>query len=342
MKGHDKTRVGGIAYRRQFHRRNSNANSHFYHEVSMTFPPYQVLQHALRNDFMAFLAKTVATVSPGATYLPNWHLEAISAHLQDAAAGKLRRLIITMPPRMLKSVTVSVAWPAWILGHSPQARVMVASYAQSLSSKHSQDCRLVMQSPWYRQIFPATQLAFDQNEKEKFVTSARGHRIAVSVGGAATGEGGNILIVDDPLNPLQALQASARESCNAWFEHTFASRLDDKRRGSIVVVMQRLHAEDLAGYLSRKVGWHVLSLPAIAPEDCEIRWGNFYKFRYAGEALHPAREDAEMLAQLAREIGSANFAAQYMQMPAHSSHAMLKPEWFSRFALEQWHEGVVP
>ena len=160
----------------------------------------------IHASFLAFLEKTFRTVSPGTPYLHNWHIEAIAAHLNACERGDITRLIINMPPRMLKSVTVSVAWPAWLLAHNPSQRVMVASYAQSLSMKHSTDCRLVMQSEWYRRIFPNTQLSDDQNEKDKYVTTARGHRIAVSVGGAATGEGGNILIVDDPLNPLQAMQ----------------------------------------------------------------------------------------------------------------------------------------
>jgi hypothetical protein len=286
---------------------------------------------AARTDFQSFLRMVVGTVSPGTRYLHNWHIDAIATYLGACARGDIRRLIINMPPRMLKSVTVSVAWPAWLLGQDARTRVMAASYAQSLSIKHSLDCRLVMQSRWYREIFPETELVRDQNEKDKFVTSKRGHRIATSVGGAATGEGGNILIVDDPLNPLQARQRSMREAANEWFDHTFATRLDDKRHGTIVVVMQRLHAEDLSGYLLKKTGWEHLSLPAIAPTRTRIQCGGFTKVRREGDVLHPAREDAEMLAAMKQELGSANFNAQYQQAPLGEDEGLIKLGWFKRF-----------
>jgi len=288
---------------------------------------------AAGSDFQSFLRMVVATVSPGVRYEHNWHIDAIAAHLEACARGDIRRLIINMPPRMLKSITVSVAWPAWLLGQDAKTRLMVASYAQSLSIKHSLDCRLVMQSPWYQEIFSNTHLAHDQNEKDKFVTTKRGHRIATSVGGAATGEGGNILIVDDPLNPLQAKQRNMREAANQWFDHTFATRLDDKKRGAIVVVMQRLHAEDVSGYLLKKKGWEHLCLPAIATARAHYVCGAFSKIREQGEVLHEAREDAAMLEEMKRELGSANFNAQYQQVPQCDDEGMIKLAWFKRFAL---------
>ena len=145
---------------------------------------------ASRAHFSLFLRRVMGSVSPNVRFAPNWHIEAISEYLAACAAGEVTRLVINLPPRMLKSTIVSVAWPAWLLGHNPAQRIMVASYAQSLSVKHSTDCRVVMQVPWYQQLFAGTQLADDQNEKEKFATTLRGYRRAVSVGGAAIGEGG--------------------------------------------------------------------------------------------------------------------------------------------------------
>jgi hypothetical protein len=289
-----------------------------------------------QQDFLFFLRRVMATVAPHTAFLPNWHMGAIAAHLDAAARGEITRLIINMPPRMLKSTMVSVAWPAWLLGHRPGTRIMAASYAQSLATRHSLDCRTVMQSPWYQRVFPHTRLSADQNEKDRFATTQRGHRIATSVGGAATGEGGNILIVDDPLNPLQAAQASSRDAANRWFDHTFVTRLDDKRAGAIVVVMQRLHAEDLSGYLLEREGWVHLSLPAIAPERTMIACGDFEYVRPAGEPLHEAREDAVLLARTQRELGSAQFNAQYQQQPVPHEGGLLRPHWFPRFELKEW------
>lgn len=289
---------------------------------------------ASRTHFSLFLRRVMATVSPGVRYTHNWHVDAIAEHLAAAASGQLPRLIINLPPRMLKSTIISVAWPAWLLGHTPTERLMVASYAQALSLKHSTDCRAVMEAPWYRALFPATQLCRDQNEKEKFATTARGYRRAVSVGGAAIGEGGNVLIVDDPINPLQASHRPQRDAVNAWFDHTWATRLDDKQTGAMVVVMQRLHTEDLSGYLLQKGGWEQLCLPAIAPRPMQVAIGNFAYMRAEAEPLHAAREPMAVLERLQRDIGSANFAAQYQQAPVCQAGNVVAPHWFPRVALE--------
>ncbi len=285
---------------------------------------------ATRTHFSLFLRRVMGTASPGVPYQHNWHIEALAEYLAACACGEVTRLLINIPPRMLKSTIISVAWPAWLLGHAPTQRIMAASYAQGLSTKHSTDCRAVMESPWYGRAFPETQLARDQNEKDKFATTARGYRRAVSVGGAAIGEGGNILIVDDPLNPLQASHHHQRAAVNAWFDHTWATRLDDKRRGAMVVVMQRLHAEDLSGYLLEKGGWEHLCLPAVAQATTVIGRGGFTYTRAAGEALHPQREPRELLARTERELGSANFAAQYQQAPLTLASSLVKPEWLVR------------
>ncbi|MBM3618425.1 MAG: terminase, partial [Alphaproteobacteria bacterium] len=220
----------------------------------------------LRNDFGMFLRKCFATLHPDRTLLANWHLELIGYYLEACAKGEIRRLIINIPPRSLKSIAISVAWPAFLLGHDPSRRIIGASYAASLSIKHSLDCRAIVQSAWYRRIFPDTVLSEVQNEKHKFATTRHGHRIATSVGGSITGEGGDILILDDPQNPAQAMAEATRHHAAEWFDQTFLSRLDDKRKGAIVVVMQRLHDDDLTGHLMRKGGWEILDIPAIAEE----------------------------------------------------------------------------
>ncbi len=298
------------------------------------------LDAATAQHFSLFLRRVMGTVAPGASYCHNWHIDLISAYLDACAQGEITRLIINLPPRMLKSTLVSVAWPAWLLGHRPSTRIMAASYAQSLSVKHSVDCRLVMESPWYRRVFPQAQLSRSQNEKEKFVTTERGYRLAVSVGGAAIGEGGDILIVDDPISPLQAGSRVQREAVNQWFDHSFATRLDDKRRGAIILVMQRLHAADLSGYLLEKGGWEHLCLPAIAPQATVVQCGDMSYARPEGEALHPVREPLEVLARLKQDLGSANFNAQYQQAPISAVGSLMKPHWFARFKPEEA-EGAV-
>ena len=209
----------------------------------------RLLQAVLRNHFPSFVVKTFFTVSPGTKYLHNWHIDAIAEKLKQVMDGTITRLIINMPPRYLKSICVSVACPAWLLGKDPSKRIMVASYSQALSNKHSLDCRLLMNSQSYQDLFPWTRIAKGENQKSKFVTTKRGFRFATSTGGTATGEGGDILIVDDPQNPTKINSKSYRKNTIEWFEQTFISRLNNKKTGAIIIVMQRFHEEDLCGHL---------------------------------------------------------------------------------------------
>ncbi|MFQ5985300.1 MAG: phage terminase large subunit [Alphaproteobacteria bacterium] len=290
-----------------------------------------LLRAVLRQDLSSFIAKVFETVDPGTPFLPNWHIDLIAEYLEACARGEVTRLVINLPPRHLKSICVSVAWPAWLLGRDPAAKIMAASYSQGLSLKHSLDCRLVVQSSWYRRIFPRVKLAPDQNEKHKFQTTMRGHRIATSVGGTATGEGGNFLIVDDPHNPRQALSRPSRQAALDWFDQTFSNRLNDKKRGVIVVVMQRLHLNDLTGHLIEKGGWHHLTLPAEAEAPTSIAFGRIRVVRESGSLLHPAREGPAEIARAKRELGTYAYAAQYQQRPRPLEGGLVKIDWFRRF-----------
>ncbi len=117
-----------------------------------------LLEVLLRNDLTAFTQRCFQTVVPGQVFLPNWHIEAITYELERVRKGETRRLIITLPPRNLKSICASVAFPAFVLGHDPSVRIVCASYAQDLTSKHARDCRIVMESAWYKQLFRRTRI----------------------------------------------------------------------------------------------------------------------------------------------------------------------------------------
>jgi len=285
----------------------------------------------IAHDFTAFIGRVLRTVDPGAEYLPNKHIALIAEYLEAIRRGHINRLIINMPPRSLKSISISVAWPAWLLGHNPKSRIIAASYASTLSVKHSLDTRLVITSPWYKEMFPLVHLSKDQNEKHKFQTTQRGYRLAASVGGGITGEGGNYLIIDDPINPAQAMNAHYRAYTNSWFDHTFASRLDDKKRGAIVLTMQRLHPNDLTGHLLAKSGWTHISLPAIFQNDQKfICAGKRWVFK-AGELLHPARENQQLIERAKIELGSRAFAAQYQQAPLSDEEGLIHSSWIEKY-----------
>jgi hypothetical protein len=180
--------------------------------------------------------KVFTTLTPGQAYVQCWHVEAIAWQLERVRRGEVRRLIINMPPRSLKSIAASVAFPAFVLGRDPSRRIICVSYSGDLAKKHSNDFRAVLESPWYRSLFPNAQIGAFKNTETESELTARGFRLATSVGGTLTGRGGDIIVIDDPLKPDDALSESKRSAANQWFTNTLLSRLDDKRTGAIVVV----------------------------------------------------------------------------------------------------------
>ena len=158
----------------------------------------------LRHDFCTFAARSFYDLNPQTELALNWHLEVIAAKLTDVRNGKIRRLIINLPPRSLKSLMSSIAFPAWCLGHDPSAQILCVSYAEALSNNLARDCRSIMMSPWYRRIFP-TRLAPHRQAVQEFLTTRQGYRLATSNGGVLTGRGADIILIDDPLKPEEAL-----------------------------------------------------------------------------------------------------------------------------------------
>lgn len=293
------------------------------------------LSAILRSDLYSFVKKALKTVDPSCQFVPSLHIDLICHNLQEILQGKNNRLIVNIPPRNLKSICISVAWPAWILGLNPSAKIMVSSYSQALSNKHSLDCRLVLESSWYKNIFKDTVISFGENEKNKFVTTKRGFRLATSTGGLITGEGADYLIVDDPHNATEVLSKTKRNNTITWFEQAFTTRLNDKNNGSIVIVMQRLHSDDLSGVVLEKPNnkWLHVNLPAIALKDEEIKFLSKKLVRKKGDVLNPKRENLNVLKQLKQEMGSYAFSAQYQQNPAKITGGMINLGWFKRYDL---------
>ncbi len=286
----------------------------------------ELLEALLREDFASFISKVFSTINPGTQYHANWHIDLIAQYLEAARIGQIKRLIINMPPRALKSVCVSVAWPAWLLALNPSTRIMAASYSSILSIKHSMDTRLVLSSNWYKKLFPKTKLSRNHNQKSKFLTTENGFRFATSVGGSATGEGGDFLIIDDPHNPTHINSLKMRNRVIEWFEQTFVTRLNDKTKGVIVLVMQRLHQDDLSAHLQAANDWEILKIPALAPRNIEYNFGKFHKLYKEAELLDSTRDTQEFLQKLEREIGSRNYAAQFLQEPLPANYNLLSPD----------------
>lgn len=289
----------------------------------------RVVLAILREDLYAFILAVFPLVSPNSPLLVNWHLEAIAYYLSRVLNGEIRRLIITVPPRSLKSICASVAFPAFVLGHDPTRRLICASYSESLAIKLSKDCRQVMRSPLYQRLFPQTQIVSGRDSQLEFATALGGYRLAASVGGTLTGRGGNFVIIDDPMKAMDAMSKSARANVKEWFGNTLLSRLDDKANDAIVVVMQRLHVDDLVGHLQEQGGWTHLDLPAIAESEHEVPIGpGRVHRRKLGELLHADREPQGVLDELKLAMGSMDFAAQYQQQPVTEDGNLVKWSWF--------------
>ncbi|WP_076073066.1 phage terminase large subunit [Sphingomonas montana] len=292
---------------------------------------HRLLEAVLRNDLASFLKVSFPILVPGETLHWNWHLDAICHQLERVLAGDVRRLIIEVPPRSLKSIIASVVFPAFCLGRDPRHKLITASYSGDLAVKHANDTRALMRSARYRALFPGTIIGGKDTEAD-FNTTERGYRYSTSPAGTLTGRGGNMLILDDIMNPREAVSDARREAVINWYANTAFSRLNDKATGSIILVMQRLHMNDLAGHLREQGGFTILSLPAVAEEDEWIALNHGHRHRrQVGDLLHSSREPQSVLDELRRTIGSYNFSAQYQQRPVPLDGEVLKWSWFKRY-----------
>jgi predicted phage terminase large subunit-like protein len=297
------------------------------------------LKALFRSDFAAFVERSFCELNPQTEYLHNWHIEVIAEALEQCRVGRLQRLIINVPPRSLKSHMASIAFPAYLLGHNPSAQIICASYAQDLADKLAGDSRSLMMSEWYRDLFPATRMAARRPALNDFTTTEKGFRLSTSVGGILTGRGGDFIIIDDPLKPDEALSETQRKTVNDWYDHTLLSRLNDKRTGCIILIMQRLHEDDLVGHVLQQGGWKLLKFPAIAEQDegysVHTLWGKRAFARREGEALHPQREPLDVLAQIREIQGEYTFTGQYQQAPSPLGGGMIKADWFKVYKPEE-------
>ena len=287
----------------------------------------------LRQDFDAFLRRCLMTLNPGRPYQPNGHIRAFEYRLEQVRLGEITRLMNNTPPRTLKSILASVVFPAFVLGHDPTKRIIVVSYSLELAVKLANDFRAIVNSPWYRRAFPGMHVSRSKNTEYEVVTTLGGYRLAASIDGSLVGRGADLIVIDDPLKPSDARSDAKRKHVNEWYSSTLVTRLDDKVNGAIIVVMQRLHVDDLCGKLLRSSeNWTHLKLAAIAEEDESILIGDQeYYARRADEVLHPEREPKSVLDNLKMELGSENFAAQYQQRPIPPTGAMIKREWVKRY-----------
>jgi predicted phage terminase large subunit-like protein len=304
----------------------------------MTLLTTNEYEYVLRHDFLSFIERSFYELNPQTQLLMSRYIEAMATKLEACRQGKIKRLIINLPPRYLKSHCISIALPAWWLGYQPAGQIICASYGQELADKMARDCRTVMSSAWYKRLF-RTRLSPEKLAVHDFMTTEQGSRMATSVGGVLTGRGADLIIIDDSLKPDDALSEVRRTAVNDWYDNSLLSRLNDKVKGCIIIVQQRLHQDDLVGHVCERDVWDILSFPAIAERHethiIETPIGVSYFHRSIGDALHPERENVSMLADMRKKIGDYNFAAQYQQNPTPLGGSMVKTGWLRFYIPEE-------
>lgn len=284
-----------------------------------------------RDDFYVFAQRAFRELH-GASYQDNWHIAAIARQLVRIEMGEITRLIITMPPRTMKSFLASVCLPAWMLGKNPSAKIICASYAQPLSNEFAFEMRRLMQTRWYRSVFPNVHIDTKKASVDEIKTTRGGYRLSTSVGGSLTGRGADLIVIDDPIKAGDALSQTVMASAKDWYSNTVSSRLNNQKTGKIVLVAQRLQPEDLPGHLASLGGWEELVLPMVAwkDQDIELREG-YWITRPAGHLLHEDRFGEEEIRRLRSEMTEQDFEAQYNQRPLPPGGALFKLQWLKRY-----------
>jgi predicted phage terminase large subunit-like protein len=281
------------------------------------------------KNFYSFFQKSWEIIEPSTKLCTNWHHELIAEYLKACYLRQIKRLIINVPPRTLKSSEITIAFPCWVWANKPSEKFLCASYNHDLSMKHADKRRSIITSDWYRQAYANFEIEKDTDKD--FRNSKKGHFRSTSLLGSATGEGGNWIIIDDPHDAQKVTSDVTRKKEVDTFNTKFTTRLDDKENGVIIIVMQRLHENDLTGHLlSERKGYEHLCLPAIADKKIIIDFPISKKqiVREVGDILHAEREDATKLEEVKKDLGSFGFAGQYMQTPSPKEGGLFKKHFW--------------
>ncbi|MGE0774202.1 MAG: terminase family protein [Sphingomonadaceae bacterium] len=319
---------------------------------AVTTPGFAMFARALMESHLIFFLIVVfAILHPGKPPLrPVWYLFAMCFALEEAAAGRKRRLVVNVPPRYTKSIAASVALVAWCLGRDPTLKIMVATYSKELGAEHAEHTRIVMESKFYKWLFPNTRINPRHNRQLDFETTAGGGRQSVSVSGSITGFGADIIILDDCMKADDIASQTMRDGIKHWFGNTMSSRLNNSNTGTIISIQQRLGEDDLSGLLL-DLGAEHFCLPVMAEkvERIPIGPGRVY-VRPIGELLDPERHDLNRLDEKRREMGPAAYSAQFQQEPVPPGgniipiasfpryEGPIERDWFQR-VVQSWDTG---
>lgn len=288
-------------------------------------------RRAASASLYEFVKQCWPVVEPGTIFIPSWHIQEICEHLEAVSAGDITRLLINIPPRHSKSTIVSVIWPMWEWLEYPQHKYLAASYSSTLSIRDNLKARRLIQSPWYQERWGHLfAFAGDQNAKQRFENDKTGYRIATSVGGTATGEGGSRLLLDDPHGAQDAQSDAMRESALEWFDQVWSTRLNNPKKDAMITVMQRLHERDISGHIIEDLGgWEHICIPA--EWDGKVRrtmLGPYDPRTKKGELICPERFGEKEITNLKQLLGVYGTAGQLQQDPTPAEGGILKVDNF--------------
>ena len=281
----------------------------------------------LRLDFLSFIAKCVDTIDPGAGYRENWHILVLALQLELVREGKIKRLMINLPPRSLKTHIVSIAYTAWVLGHDPMKRIICVTYSNEVSKSQAKLFDKIVSSDWFKAAFPECS-GVRPNRLMDWHTTKGGHRLATSIDGSILSRGADLIILDDPNKGQEIYSKVSRDKVKGAWDHTISTRLNKPEESAVICVMQRLHPDDLAGHLLEQEDWVTVVMPAIATEreTWELGSGRT-KVREPGELLQPFHTGQAVLDRKRQNMGLMAFEAQYQQQPVPAEGAVVKRRW---------------
>ena len=312
----------------------------------------QELKYALNKtlcemSFYEFFKQAWHIVEPAIELSSNWHHKYICDALQEEAERiiakkpKTKDIIINVPFRSTKSLIVTVMFPVWSWIKDPKLRFITSSYSANLSIELATKSRDIIFSEWFKSRWGTIfHIKKDQNLKERYENNHMGMRRATSVGGTVTGQGGDFLIVDDPLSPQMANSATERDNANEWYRTTFYSRLNSPKIGVRIIIMQRVHEDDLSGFLldrETRLNYNHICIPATI--DGQVKPKKLENFYDDNGLFWDERFGQDVLDDYKKALGSYGYAGQLMQTPTPLDSGMIRQEWFK---IDRYREdGVV-
>lgn len=306
--------------------------------------PLEIKRESARRGLSSFIKQAWHVLEPGQPYIHGWHIDTISEHLEAVTNGEITRLLINVPPGMMKSLSCSVFFPAWEWGpkNLQHLRYVAGSHSQTLAIRDNVKTRRLISSDWYQKRWRIN-LMHDQNAKIKFENDKLGFREALATD-SMTGARGDRLIIDDPHSVAGACSDAKRQTTLDWFCHAAQTRLNNPKKSAIIVIMQRLHQKEVSGYILKKeLGYEHLMLPMeYEPKrKCYTGIGFEDPRKIEGELLFPERFPEKVVEDYREVMGSLAFAGQMQQSPAPSGGSIFKEEWFNFYTNLKKYSRVV-